>query len=175
MTLQSNVFVSFQKITFKSGSFTDFTAFFPAMLTVYRSLVLVKILKTTMEGSIRAIYVWPWDENARTIQKQQKNGNRANWLVYRIDTNAGGFWLVKGTLGLKKTFMPENLLEINRYFAVMSHCNMIGQSNNALSILGFSLVENEEALLWSFIHWLLKQIAYTYWNHFSRSYENRLL
>ena len=38
--------VSFQKITFKPGSFTDFKAFFPAMLTVYRSLVLVKILKT---------------------------------------------------------------------------------------------------------------------------------
>ena len=24
-----------------------------------------------------------------------------------------------------------------------------------------------------FIHWLLKQITNTYWNHFSRSYENR--
>ena len=139
MTLQSNVFVSFQKITFKSGSFTDFKAFFPAMLTVYRSLVLVKMLKTTMEGSIRAIYVWPCDENARTIQKQQKNGNRANWLVYRTDTNAGGFWLVKGTLGWKN-FMPKNLLEINQYFALTSYCNMIGQSNNAFSILGFSLV-----------------------------------
>ena len=109
MTLHSYIFVRFQKITFKPGSFTDFKAFFPAMLTVYRSLVLVKILKTAMEGSIRAIYVWPWNENARTIQKQQKNGNRANWLVYRTDANAGGFWLVKGTLGWKN-FMPKNLL-----------------------------------------------------------------
>ena len=139
MTLQSNVFVSFQKITFKPGSFTDFKAFFPAMLIVYRSLVLVKILKTTMEGSFRAIYIWPWNENAQTIQKQQKNGNRANWLVYRTDTNAGGFWLVKGTLGWKN-FVPKNLLEINQYFALMSYCNMIGQSNNAFTILGFSLV-----------------------------------
>ena len=134
MTLHSYIFVRFQKITFKYGGFTDFKAFFPVMLTVYCSLVIVKILKTTMEMSIRAIYLWPWNENAQTIQKQQKNGNRTNWLVYWTDTNAGGFWLVKGTLGWKN-FMPKNLLEIKRYFAVMSYCNMIGQSNNALSIM----------------------------------------
>ena len=43
----------------------------------------------------RVIFVWPWNENARTKQKQQKNGNRAIWLVYQTDTNAPGFWLVK--------------------------------------------------------------------------------
>ena len=37
------------------SNLADFKAFFPAMLIVYRSLVLVKILKTTMEGSIKAI------------------------------------------------------------------------------------------------------------------------
>jgi len=31
-------------------------------------------------------------------QKQQRNGNKAVWLVYRTDTNARGFWLVKRTL-----------------------------------------------------------------------------
>ena len=81
----------------------------------------------------RAIFVWPWNENARTKQKQQTNGNRAIWLVYRTDTNARGFWLVKRTLGWKN-FMPENFLEINRYFALTSYCNTIGQSNNAFSI-----------------------------------------
>ena len=86
----------------------------------------------------RAIFVRPWNENARTKQKQQTNGNRAIWLVYRTDTNARGFWLVKRTLGWKN-FMPENFLEINRYFALTSYCNTIGQSNNAFSILGFSL------------------------------------
>ena len=35
--------------------------------------------------------------------------------------------------------MPENFLEINRYFALALYCNTIGQSNNAFSILGFSL------------------------------------
>ena len=39
----------------------------------------------------RAIFVWPWHENARTKQKQQTNGNREIWLVYRTDTNACGF------------------------------------------------------------------------------------
>ena len=31
--------------------------------------------------------------------------------------------------------MPENFLEINRYFALTSYCNTIGQSRNAFSIL----------------------------------------
>ena len=60
----------------------------------------------------RAIFVWPWNKNARTKQKQQTNGNRAIWLVYRPDTNALGFWLVKQTLGWKN-FMPENWLSRN--------------------------------------------------------------
>ena len=87
---------------------------------------------------VRAIFVWPWNENARTLQKQQTNGNRAIWLVYRMDTNARGFWLVKRTLGWKN-FTSKNVLEINRYFALTSYCNTIGQSSNAFSILGFSL------------------------------------
>ena len=70
-----------------------------------------------------------------------------------MDTNARGFWLVKRTLGWKN-FMPENFLEINRYFALTSYCNTIGQSNNAFSILGFSLAgnrtETEESMFWSF-------------------------
>ena len=56
---------------------------------------------------------WPWNENTQTKQKQQTNKNKAIWLVYRTDTNAPGFWLVKRTLGWKN-FMPENFLEINR-------------------------------------------------------------
>ena len=41
-----------------------------------------------------------------TKQKQQTNGNRAIWLVYRTDTNARGFWLVKRNSG-EKTSCPE--------------------------------------------------------------------
>ena len=50
---------------------------------------------------LRAIFVWPWNENARTKQKQQTSGDRAIWLVYRTDTNAPCFWSVKRTLGWK--------------------------------------------------------------------------
>ena len=73
----------------------------------------------------RVVFVGPWNENVRLKQKQQTNGNRAIWLVYRTDTNARGFWLVKRTLGWKN-FMPENFLEINRYFALTSYCNTTG-------------------------------------------------
>ena len=90
-----------------------------------------------------------------------------------MDTNARGFWLVKWTLGWKN-FMPENSLEISRYFALTSYYNTVGQLNNAFYILGFAFWwENEEAMFWSFIHCLIKQITNTYQHHFSRSYENR--
>ena len=97
------------------------------------------------------IIVWPWNENAWTKQKQQTNENRGISLVYRTDTNARGFWLVKRTPGWKY-FMPENFLGINRYFALTSYCNTIVQSNNAFSILGFSLAgkKTQEAMFWSF-------------------------
>ena len=103
---------------------------------------------------VRAIYVWPWNENEQTKEKQQMNAKRAIWLVYRTDTKARGFWLVKRKLKWKN-FMPENFLEINPYFALTSYCNTIGQSNNASSVLGFSL-EGERrvhVLIFSSIGW----------------------
>ena len=102
----------------------------------------------------RAIFVCPRSENARTKQAQQTTGNRAIWLVYRTDTNAGGFWLVKRTLAWKN-FMFENFLEINRYFALTSYCNTISQSNSAFSILRFSLAGKQRGhvLISSSIGW----------------------
>ena len=81
----------------------------------------------------RAVFVWPWNENALTKQRKQTNGNRAIWLVYRTDSDARGFWLVKRTLEWKN-FMPENFLEINRYSALTSYCNTTGRSNNTFFI-----------------------------------------
>ena len=123
---------------------------------------------------VRAIFVWPWNENAWTKQKQQTNRNRAIWLVYRTDTNARGFWLVKRTLGWKN-FMLENFLEINRYFALTSYCNTIGSSNNAFSILGLSLAGKRRVhvLIFSLIGRQNKWRNDTYRNHFSSSYKNR--
>ena len=80
---------------------------------------------------------------------KQTNRNRAIWLVYRTDTNTRGFWLVKRTLGWKN-FMPENFLQINRYFTLMSYYNTIGQSNNASLHQGFLWRKNEVAMFGSF-------------------------
>ena len=62
---------------------------------------------------------------------------RLDWFSERIQTRVAFGWL--GERSGEKNFMPENFLEINRYFALTSYCNTIGQSNNALSILGFAL------------------------------------
>ena len=120
------------------------------MLTVYRSLVLVKILKTTMKGSIRAIYVWPWNENVQTIQKQQKNGNRANWLVYQTDTNAGGFWLVKGTIGWKKPSCPRTCWKSTDTLLWCHTATWLANQTMPSPYYGFLWRGNEEALFWSF-------------------------
>ena len=74
------------------------------------------------------------------------------------------FWL--WMLGWKN-FMPEICLEIDQYFALTWYCNTIGQSNNAFSILGFSLGGKWRVHV-LIIHWLTN----TYLNNFSRSYEN---
>ena len=117
-------------------------------------------------------FLYDLEIEQETKQKQQTNRNRVIWLVYWVGTNAHGFWLVKRTPWWKN-FMPENFLEINRYFALISYCNTIGQLNNALSILGFSLAGKKRSPCFDlFIHWLIKQITNTYLNHFSRSYEN---
>ena len=121
----------------------------------------------------RAIFVWPWNENARTKQKQQTNGNKAIWLVYGTDTNAPGFWLVKRTLGWKN-FMPEELSRnqsILRFDVILQHDWPIEQC--LLHIRVFFGGKTKSPCFVLFIHWLIKQITNTYRNHFLRTYENR--
>ena len=117
----------------------------------------------------RANFVWPWNENARTKQKEQKNGNRAIWLVYRTDTNAPGFWLVKRTLGWKN-FMPEELSR-NRFDVILQHDWSIEQC--LLHIRVFFGGKTKSPCFVLFNHWLTKQLTNTYRNHFSRTYKNR--
>ena len=97
------------------------------------------------------------------------NSNTAIWLVYRTDTNARGFSLVKRTLGWKN-FMPENFLEINWYLALTSYCNTIGQC--LLYFRVFFGWKTKRPCFDLFIHWLIKK-SNTFRNYFSRSYENR--
>ena len=91
-------------------------------------------------------------------REQNRNNKRTeierfDWFIERIQTRVA-FWLVKRTLGWKN-FMPENFLEINRDFALTSYCNMIGQSNNSFSILGFSLARKRRGhvLIFSSTGW----------------------
>ena len=121
------------------------------------------------QWAVRAIFVRPWNENARTKQKQQKNGNRAIWLVYRTDTNAPGFWLVKRTLGWKN-FMPEELSR-NRFDVILQHDWSIEQC--LLHIRVFFGGKTKSPCFVLFNHWLTKQLTNTYRNHFSRTYKNR--
>ena len=116
-----------------------------------------------------ANFVWPWNENARTKQKEQKNGNRGIWLVYRTDTNAPGFWLVKRTLGCKK-FMPEELSR-NRFDVILKHDWSIEQCLRHIRVFFGGKTKSPCFVL--FNHWLIKQIKNTYRNHFSRTYDNR--
>ena len=52
-----------------------------------------------------------------------------DWFVERTQTRVA-FGLLRGR-SAEKNFMPENFLEISRYFTLTSYCNTIGQSNNA--------------------------------------------
>ena len=73
-------------------------------------------------------------------QNRHNNGTEIeqfDWIIERIQTRVA-FGSVKQTLGWKN-FMPENFLEINRYFTLTSYHNTIGQLNNAFSILVFFL------------------------------------
>ena len=75
-------------------------------------------------------------------REQNRNNKRTeverlDWFIERILTRVAFGWLSKRSG--EKNLTPENFLEINRYFALTSYCNTIGQSNNAFSIRGFSL------------------------------------
>ena len=110
----------------------------------------------------RAIFVLEMKTCEQNRNNKQTEIERFVWFIERIQT-----------LGWKN-FMPENFLEINRYFTLTSYCNTIGQSNNAFSLLGFSLAGKRRVhVSIFFIRWPIKQITNPYWNYFSKSYENR--
>ena len=114
-----------------------------------------------------------WNENARTKQKNQTNGNSAIWLVYRTDlTNARGFWLVKRTLGSKKNHARELSRKqwILCFDVILQHDWPIERYLLCNSV--FFGGKTKSPCFDLFIHWLIKQIMNTYRNRFSRSYEN---
>ena len=79
----------------------------------------------------------------KTLERKRNNKRtelkRFDWFIERIVKRVAFGWL-SGRSGEK---LDAQELEINLYFALTSYCNKIGQSNNAFSILGFSLTEKQ--------------------------------
>ena len=78
-----------------------------------------------------------YDLEMKTLERNRNNKRteieRFDWFIERIQTHLAFGWLSERSA--EKTSCPKNFLEI----ALTSYCNTIGQSNNAFSILGFSL------------------------------------
>ena len=75
-----------------------------------------------------------------TMRKQNRHNKQkeiepSDWFIERIQTHMAFGWL--SGRSAEKTSCAKNFLEINQYFALMPYCKC--QSNNAFSILGFSL------------------------------------
>ena len=98
-----------------------------------------------------------YDLEMKTREQNRDNKGteieRFDWFIERIQTRVAFGWLSERSD--EKTSCPKNFLEINRYFALTSYCNTIGQSNNAFSILGFSLAGKQRVhvLIFSSIGW----------------------
>ena len=90
--------------------------------------LLVASLKADMER-------FSSDLEMKTREQKRNNKRteikRFDWFIERIQTRLAFGWFSK--CSAEKPSCPKNFLEINRY------CNTIGQSNNAFSILVFSL------------------------------------
>ena len=69
-----------------------------------------------------------YDLEMKTREQNRNNKRteieRFDWFIERTQTRVAFGWLGW------KNFMHENILEINRYLALTSYCNTIGQSNN---------------------------------------------
>ena len=121
----------------------------------------------------RAIFVRPWNENARTKQKQQTKENRAIWLVYRTDTKERGFWLVKRRVKKLHARELSRNQPILRFDVKQQHDLPFEQCLPHIRV--FFGGKTKMPCFNLFIHWLIKQIMNSYRNHFLRSYENRAI
>ena len=110
---------------------------------------------------------WP-----RLRTKQRTNENRAIWLVYRTDTNAHGFWLVKRRLWRQKLLCELSRNQpILRFDVILQNDWLIEQCPFHIRV--FFGGKTKRACFNLFICWLIKQITNTYRNYFSPSHENR--
>ena len=84
--------------------------------------------------------------------EQNRNKKRTeiegfDWFIEWIQKKVAFGWLIKHSG--KKNFIPENFLEINRYFALTSSCNQLQYDwpiDQCLLHIRFFWRENEKAM-----------------------------
>ena len=104
-------------------------------------------------NSILEQFSYDLEMKTREQNNKRKETEWFDWFIELIQTRVAFGWLSERTG--EKTSCPKNFLEINRCFALTSYCNTVGQSNNAFSILGFSLAGKRRGrvVMFSSISW----------------------
>ena len=124
------------------------------------------------ETFIRAIFVWPWNVNSRTKQKQQTNGiERCDWFIERMQTRVAFGWLSEHSGEKLHSRELSRNQPILHFDVILQHDWPIEQC--LIHIRVFFGGKTKKPCFDLFIHWLINQITNTYRIHFSRSYENR--
>ena len=118
-------------------------------------------------------YLCPCHTVEMKTREQHKNNKRTeikrfDWFIERKQTHLAFGWLSKRSA--EKNFMPEELSR-SCFDVILQHDWSMEQC--LLHIRVFFGGKTKSPCFVLFIHWLIKQITNTYWNHFSRSYENR--
>ena len=89
------------------------------------------------------------DLEVKTHEQNRNNQwteiERFDWFIERIQTQVVFGWLSERSC--EKTSCPRISRHQSIRCALTSYCNTIGQSNNAFSILGFSLAGKQKALV----------------------------
>ena len=109
---------------------------------------------------LKAIFVWPWNENAQTKQKIE----RFDWLIERTQTPVA-FGCLSERSGKKKLHARERSRNqpILRFDIILQHDWPIEQCllNCLLHIRVFFGGKTYSSCFDLFIHWLIKQITLT--------------
>ena len=115
-----------------------------------------------IEATFGPIFIWSWNENGRTKQKQKTNGiERFDWFIERIQTRVAFGWLSE-CWGEKKLHARElsRNQSILRFDVILQHDWPIEQC--LLHIRVFFGGKTKRPCFDLFIHWLIKQITNTY-------------
>ena len=117
------------------------------------------------------LFIRPWNEQARTKQKEQKNERKKSDLIGLSNGYERAWRLVGSTNARLKKIHARRTFTSLHFDVILQHHWSIEQC--LLRIRVFFGGKKKSPTFHLFIHWLIKQITNTYRNHFSMSYENR--